>query len=318
LRNEVIIVRSQRNSYDHAIRAAGARLVEIGIPDRFSGPGVRDAETWEIAAAINARTAAVFHLAKPHSRPTIEEVVAVARRSRVPVIVDAAAELPPVAHLKRFIAAGADLVAFSGGKAMGGPQGSGVLAGRRALVAAAYLQQADLDYLPHMWRPPASLFGGGKLAGLPHNGIGRACKVGKEQIVGALVALRRFAEEPFAVRLRRWSRLTAECLEAARGLPGIAARLIEDPRRTGVPMVELAVDARAAGMTATELLRRLATGRPRIEANPTRVGDGAIILGPVCLKNGEPAIIGRRLREILSARGAAGAPRGRATRSRRP
>jgi L-seryl-tRNA(Ser) seleniumtransferase len=127
MKNEVIVVRSQRNFYDHAVRAAGVHLVEVGLPDRYAGAGVRDAEPWEIADAITDLTAAVFYVADRSARPSLPDVVKVAHAAGVPVIVDAAPQLPPQANLKRFIAEGADLVAFSGGKAINGPQATGAV-----------------------------------------------------------------------------------------------------------------------------------------------------------------------------------------------
>ena len=123
MKDECVMVRSQRNFYDHAIRAAGLRIIEVGLPDRYAGAGVRDAEGWEIDDAITERTAAVFYVADAQARPPLTEVTAVAHARGVPVIVDAAAQLPPQENLRRFIAEGADLVAFSGGKALGGPAG---------------------------------------------------------------------------------------------------------------------------------------------------------------------------------------------------
>ena len=154
MRDEAVVVRSQRNLYDHAVRAAGVRLVEVGLADRYAGAGVRDAEPWEIGDAIGERTACVYYVAQPQSRPSLPAVVEVAHAAGVPVLVDAAAQLPPRSNLRRFVEQGADLVAFSGGKAIGGPQGAGVLCGRRELVAAAALQQLDQDLLPEQWAPP--------------------------------------------------------------------------------------------------------------------------------------------------------------------
>ena len=113
MKNEVIISRSQRNFYDHAIRSVGVKLVEVGIADRYSGAGVRDTEAWEIADAITERTAAVCYVANPHALPNLDEVVEVAHRYSVPVIVDAAGQLPPRSNLRDFISQGADLVAVS-------------------------------------------------------------------------------------------------------------------------------------------------------------------------------------------------------------
>ncbi len=154
MRDEAVVVRSQRNQYDRAVRAVGLRLVEVGIPDRVSGAGVRDAEAWEIADAITARTALVLYVAAPFSRPALPAVVAAAHAAGVPVLVDAAAQLPPASNLTQFVAEGADLVAFSGGKALRGPQGSGILCGRRDLIMAAALQMLDMDVDWEFWSPP--------------------------------------------------------------------------------------------------------------------------------------------------------------------
>jgi len=200
MKSEIVVPRSHRNFYDRAARALGARIVEVGLSDRFSGTGVRDVEPWEIAAAISERTAAVYYLAKPHAMPRLPEVVEVAGAKGVPVVVDAAAELPPKENLRRFIAEGAGLVAFSGGKAIGGPQASGILAGRRDLIAAAALQNLDLDVFVEHFNPPPAFIDKRALPGLPHHGIGRPCKVGKEEIVGLLTALRLFTSDNGAAR----------------------------------------------------------------------------------------------------------------------
>jgi D-glucosaminate-6-phosphate ammonia-lyase len=134
MRNEFVVAHSHRNSYDHAVRAAGATLVEAGVADRVVGVGIRDTEPWEIERAITPRAAGIFYVARPDSLPDLPQVVAVARKASLPVLVDAAAELPPKSNLRRFIEDGADLVVFSGGKALGGPSASGILCGRRRLL----------------------------------------------------------------------------------------------------------------------------------------------------------------------------------------
>src|SRR5262249_58032760 len=135
----------------------------------------------------------VFYVATGSSQPPLGDVVRVAHAAGVPVVVDAAGQLPPASNLKRFIAEGADLVAFSGGKAIGGPQGSGILAGKRDFIMSALLQHLDLDIYWEQWAPPPSLIDKGRLVGEPPHGIGRPCKVGKETGVGLLVALQKFA-----------------------------------------------------------------------------------------------------------------------------
>ncbi len=141
--NEIVIFRSHRNSYDHAWRAAGARLVEVGLDDRTAGSGVRDLDPWELGAAIGERTVALAYVANVYDRPQLSMFIDIARRHELPVLVDAAGQLPPRENLRSFVAAGADLVVFSGGKAIGGPQNTGFLCGRRALVRAAALAPRD-------------------------------------------------------------------------------------------------------------------------------------------------------------------------------
>jgi L-seryl-tRNA(Ser) seleniumtransferase len=279
LKDEVVIVRSQRNFYDRAVRAVGVRLVEVGIADRYSGAGVRDAEPWEIADAITERTAAVFYVANAASRPSLSAVVQVAHDAGVPVVVDAAAQLPPAENLRRFIAEGADLVAFSGGKALRGPQASGILCGRRDLVVAAALQQLDMDIPWELWQAPAPLFERVQMPGLPHHGLGRPCKAGKEEIVGLLVALRRFIAEDATARRSAWLR-TAETLREGIGR---GAELGGGE----VPLVVV-----EAGPRALDLVRRLQDGTPSIRVDPSRVHEGKLVLNPMCLRDADvPAVV---------------------------
>ncbi len=299
MKNEVIIVRSQRNSYDHAVRSVGIRLVEVGLPDRFSGAGIRDAEAWEIADAINERTAAVYYVATPRALPSLDEVVQVCRSKEVPVLVDAAGQLPPVSNLRKFIAQGADLVAFSGGKAIRGPQSTGILCGRKDLISSAALQHLDLDVVDELWQPSVHLIDRDQLPGIPHNGIGRPCKVGKEEIVGLLTALRLFVDQDPGTRGADWMRLLETLVESAGVLDRGELSLIEQPEGAEVPQVELKL-REDTGLSAMALLRDLQESQPSIQANPSRVREGILIFSPQCLRDEDPAIIGERLRSLLS------------------
>ncbi|MBN8891970.1 MAG: hypothetical protein BGP12_14690 [Rhodospirillales bacterium 70-18] len=289
-RCEFIVVRSQRNMYDRALAVAGAGIVEVGIPDRYSGPGVRDAACWEIEAAIGPRTAGVYYLAGAQSRPALRDVAAVAHAHGLPVLVDAAAQLPPACNLQRFLKDGADLVCFSGGKAIGGPQASGILAGRADLVASALVQMLDMDVYDDMWAPPAEFAALAQLRGLPHHGIGRSCKVGKEEIAGLCVALRRFAAEDPAARRARWQAVLAEIVRAA-GLDGL--RIESGP----VPLLALDCGSEAA---AVALARRLAAGEPSIACAPGRREQGVLVFNPLALNEDEARIIGARLKELVA------------------
>ncbi len=299
MKNEVIMARSHRNFYDHAVRSVGIKLVEVGIADRFSGAGVRDAEGWEIGAAVNEHTAAVVYVSYAHTQPPLAEVVAAAHAHGIPVIVDAAGQVPPVENLKRFIAEGADLVAFSGGKAIGGPQSSGILCGRADLIAAAALQHLDLDVMPELWRPPAGLIDRTQLPGAPQHGIGRPCKVGKEEIVGLLTALRLFVEEDPQQRQQRWLGIMEELVRESGSLAHAQIAVVADRKRAEVPSVRLVIDEERAGLSALELVRVLEEGTPSIAANPTYVSEGAVVFGPTCLKEGEASLIAARLRQLL-------------------
>ncbi|MDA0220900.1 MAG: aminotransferase class V-fold PLP-dependent enzyme [Proteobacteria bacterium] len=297
LKNEVIVARSHRNMYDHAVRTAGARLVEVGIADRYAGAGVRDAEPWEYEAAINERTAALYYVASRDNRPSLPEIVAVARKHGVPVIVDAADQLPPMSNLKRFIAEGADLVAFSGGKAIGGPQASGILAGRRDLIASVAMQHLDMDTAPSRWNPPADLIDRNTIAGMPRDGIGRICKVGKEEIAGLVAAIGLALEEDASGATRgRWTRLVREMAE---GLQGVNNARIEVAEEGKLPFLHIHVDEAALGRSAESVLVELERGEPAIFLEPGRVEGGIISANPMCLKEGEPALIAQRMKAAL-------------------
>ena len=181
-RRKIILQRSHRNAYDRALRLAGAELVETGYPAQ---PGMGITYQWEIEAAITPDVAAIYHLAAAeHSGIALAEVTAIASAHGVPVIVDAAADLPPPEHLYAHIDAGADLVAFSGGKGLRGPA-AGVIAGRRDLIQSIRFQSEDLDVDVPDW---VSATGQEP----PHHGLGRGFKAGKEQIAGLVAAVGEF------------------------------------------------------------------------------------------------------------------------------
>jgi D-glucosaminate-6-phosphate ammonia-lyase len=292
MRNEFIVSRSHRNSYDHGVRAAGARLVEVGLPDRLTACGVRDTEAWEFESAIGDRTAGILYLAGADSRPDLDAVVRVAHSANIPVLVDAAAQLPPARNLRHFIDQGADLVVFSGGKGIGGPSASGILCGRRPLVASALLQQLDLDFLYADWEPPASLIDKAQLRGVPRHGIGRPCKVGKEQIVGLLTALLRFAQDDDTARNERFAAVAAALTNALRSVPSVQVRTVADASHAGMPLVEVAVAAGPNRPTASQVAARLRALNPSIHVDGTNADMGILMLVPTCLGIGDAAVIG--------------------------
>jgi len=303
LPSEIIMCRTHRTGYDHAIRAAGARIREVGFNDRATGAGVRDIEIWELEAAITLRTAALAYMATPESQPPLDEVAAMAHRHRLPLLVDAAAQLPPVENLRRFVASGADLVVFSGGKAIRGPQGTGILCGRRALIASAALQQLDLDVRPETWRPPAPYLCREALCGIPHHGIGRGFKASKEEIVGLLVALERFVALDHAAERRVRERWLATIQERVAGFPCTRTRLLSVTETGRDPLLEIRLDETALGRSAYEVSLALQDGNPPVHLGERRAPDGILIVNPAGLQEGEAELVANRLLAVLQEKG---------------
>jgi D-glucosaminate-6-phosphate ammonia-lyase len=301
MRNEFIVPRNHRNSYDHAVRATGARLIEVGLPDRATACGVRDTEAWEIEGAIGDRTAGILYLARADSRPDLTEVVRVAHAANIPVLVDAAAELPPASNLRRFIEQGADLVVFSGGKGIGGPAASGILCGRRSLVGSALLQQLDLDYVYEGWQPPAQLIDKRDLRGVPRHGIGRPCKAGKEQIVGLLTALLRFTEEDDLARNKRLAIITDSLVHELRKVPRLEVRAIADSGHGGRPLVEVVIAPSASGLSALRVDARLRGATPSVHVDATSADTGVLMLVPTCLGVGDAVVIAAAFATAMAA-----------------
>jgi L-seryl-tRNA(Ser) seleniumtransferase len=296
MRNEVIMVRSQRNFYDHAVRAAGATIIEVGLPDRYAGAGVREAEVWEIEDAITEKTAAIFYVADAAAQPPLKDISRLARRRKIPVIVDAAAQLPPQSNLRRFIREGADLVAFSGGKALGGPQASGMLCGKRDLVMAAALQHLDLDVYWDMWTPPPSLIDKRRLKGAPQHGIGRSCKAGKEEIVGLLTALKLFIAEGDKARHARWLALL-RAIESGLGRTKDVVLSVSGAEDTGaVPNLYLSFrkDGRAA-----EVAMLLQRQSPAIHVDAFLRERNILTVNPMCLTEAQIGSLVRGLRKAV-------------------
>ena len=268
---EVIMQKQHRISFDHAVRIAGARIVEVGSP--------HETALADIEAALSAQTAAVLHMAlEPQPTAALSEVADLAHEHGVPVIVDAAAELPPVSNLRAFIEEGADLVIFSGGKAICGPNDSGILCGRGDLIGAATAQA------------------------FPNPGIGRALKVSKEQIVGLVYALRRFANTDFDAEATRWQE---QCQRMCDALQGLACAQAEIAMATGgarplvIPRVRVRVDVDALGKTLEQIDEELERGTPAM-AVVMQPRANELWLSPQHLQEGEAEVAAARLHQVLT------------------
>ncbi len=291
MRNEVIIQRGHRNDYDHALRAAGARVKEIGYNYATFA--------YELERAIDEKTAAVFYLAgiADGSLP-IDRVTDIAAGKGIPVIVDASAELPPRENLRRFIGHGADLVVFSGGKHIRGPQSSGFICGRKELILAAALQHQDMDVFPETWSS-RNLIDEGILPGPPHHGIGRGFKVGKEEIVGLMTALTRYAERDLEAELQHWKKTIRSLVEGVNRIEGLNGKF-QFPKPGGrmVPAAHIQVDRVTYGMDAHGLINALQDGDPIIAVYESFASKGKVIIFPENLRPGDVRIILNRLAEI--------------------
>jgi L-seryl-tRNA(Ser) seleniumtransferase len=301
LPNEILIPRTHRNGYDRALTLAGARLVDIGVDDVGTGAGVRPLETWEVETAITPRTVAIAGSGAARVEPDLPILADVARRTRLPLIVDAAAQLPPRENLSRYIAMGASLVVFSGGKAIRGPQGSGLLIGRRPLIASAALQMLDMDVRPAAFRAPAAFFPDGAPPTLPRHGIGRGFKASKEAIVGLLVALERFmAADPMTTVRAVQTRLNAISAALA-GIPGLGVRREPAQHAERLPRLVLAIDPEKAQIDAAGVVDRLAELRPAVMLGEGRIAENLLILDLACVAVADDEALALSIRAALKA-----------------
>jgi L-seryl-tRNA(Ser) seleniumtransferase len=292
LRNEIVVQRGHRNGYDRALRAAGARLIDIGD---LGYPGGGMTQAWQIRAAIDAGTAAVACpvQAGPGLVP-LEEVVAVAREAGVPVIVDAAAALPPAGNLRRFIDIGADLVVFSGGKAIGGPQGTGIICGRTDLIRSIALQHQDLITDERTWSG-RRLIEDGVLAGMPANGIGRSMKVGRESIVGLMVALRRFVAADHEAEADRQLRLLRRIAEQLEGSVAYPVEIVVGAATQPFPSLLIHVGGASAADSAADIVLAAARGDPPVQLGQMRLSEGIVTVLASTLADDEADAVAERL-----------------------
>ena len=280
---EFLVAREHRNGYDHAVRAAGARFVEVGMNEIVSGAGVRRTEAWEYEAAITPQTAGILYVKTPDSRPALEDVVAVARRHNLPVLVDAAGELPPRSNLRDIPATGADVVCFSGGKAVRGPQSTGILCGRRELVMSAAVQMLDMDDHPELWEPPQDLIDRSRLTGMPRHGIGRTLKVSKEEIAALLAALDLFCSGAYdsdRETFHGWLKAVADRLE---GTGAVCSIDLPENGQTPPILTILLSGAANPAAAAYDVCRRLRAGTPPVYVSHGRLDQGELVVYPLCL-----------------------------------
>jgi L-seryl-tRNA(Ser) seleniumtransferase len=272
--NEVIVHKHNRVGYDFAMRQAGAKLVEIGCAG--------EAGVDELEAAITGKTAAIlyfYNVNRMGGMVPLEQGIEIAHRHDVPLIVDAAAQIPPIENLWRFTQMGADLVLFSGGKGLRGPQSSGLILGRRDLIDACAFHAC------------------------PNAFIGRPMKVGKEELVGLMAAVRWALDQDQGALMQLYEDQVRYAIETLDALPHVTARR-SFPSEAGQPMprAEIVLDEAALGLTGRELLIRLRQGAPSIALQAA--GENGVYINPQTLEIGQEQVIVARLVQILTGEGA--------------
>ena len=270
MKNEIIIQNMHRFPYEQAYRAGGAKLVEVG-DSRYSHP-------WELEGAIGENTAAVAFLCAPLTNRRaipLAQVCEIAHSHGVPVVVDAASMLPPRKNIKKFLAEGADMVAFSGGKGIRGPQGTGILCGRADLIEAAAAHANPAQFL------------------------GRPMKVAKEEIVGLVTALSMFLEEDEEAEMRAYRTQAERVVDALSEVPGLKITLEHDEHDYLIPHALLHFGPDWRGPSRNEIAKALEQGEQAIYLHQLGQPD-ELAVDPLNLTEEETAIVIRRLREELT------------------
>jgi len=273
LRNEIVHQRGHLNQYSQALRVAGAKLILVGTP---TACGPEDVEQ-----GITDKTAAIAFTGLYASRGLpLEDVLRIAKKHGVPVIMDAAYTLPPRSNLKRWATMGVDLVCYSGGKAIRGPSDTGILCGRRDLVNLAAVQMS------------------------PHHGMGRGLKVDKTQIVGLLKALQIFASQDDAAESAAREAKARYIMDALKSIPVVTDVKQVVPAEgllRAWPVVTFMLEEKFLGMSTREVVELLYSGDPGIWVYYNNVlCPGGITMNTENLLEGEERVVVERLREILS------------------
>lgn len=269
MKSEFVIQKVHRSSYDHAFRMVGVKLVEAETAD-------------QVRKAIGPKTAALAMVLSHNStghKVSLEEMLSIAHGANLPLILDAAAEVPPASNLRKFVKMGVDAVAFSGGKELRGPQCTGLLLGKKALIEAAYANSS------------------------PNNRFARIAKVGKEEIVGLLTAVEVALKRDEAGEFRQREAMLKRFADKVSGVPTIKTEFITNLDPSHSPRLSVQWDEGKLGLKPGDVVAQLKDGEPSIiAADMTKFRPSWKGLGIFAnqLRPGEELIVARRVREILT------------------
>ena len=262
MKSEVIIQKSHRNGFDHQLRSTGVKLIEIETRE-------------ELRKAVNPKTAMMHfsNFANAAGHIKVDEWVKLGKENKIPCFNDAAADTPPVSHLWEYAHIGYDLIAFSGGKAIRGPQCAGLLIGRKDLVAYALLNNS-----PH------------------EDTLGRSQKVGKEEIVGMIKALESYLKEDHEALTKEWWRRLDSISAEITKVPGVSTSFSVPGIANHVPHLEIHWDPRRILLEPADAVKQLRGGKPSIVVASNESG---LIMNSFMLQPGEEKIMGERLTQFF-------------------
>jgi D-glucosaminate-6-phosphate ammonia-lyase len=262
MKSEVIIQKSHRFGYDHAVRNCGVRLVEVETRD-------------DVERAVNENTAMMLFYNNNNKEGRIQdgEFVELGKKHAIPTFNDAAADVPPLDNLWKYTKMGFDLVTFSGGKGIRGPQSAGLLLGRKDLIRAARLNA-------------------------PPNGdtIGRGMKVNKEEMLGMLAALELYLQKDHGKEQREFEQRAETIRRSAATVAGVKAEIFVPEVANHVPHVRISWDQAAKPMRPADVVAAMRDGEPSIAI---RSEGETLVVGVWMMRPGEETIVARRLREVL-------------------
>lgn len=275
LKNEVVVQKSHRYDYDHALRNCGIRFVEVETLEQYE-------------QAFNDRTVMAHFFNAGAGQISREDWIRIAHQHGVPCFNDAAADVPPISNLWKYTQMGFDLVTFSGGKGLRGPQCTGLLLGRKDLIEAAKKNNS-----------PNS------------NTVGRGMKVAKEEIVGLVAAVDWFLKQNDAAMEAEYRSRADRIAKIIGSLPTLQTQVFVPEVANHVPHLLITYDQNRIKITGTEVKHKMREGKPRIELNPStggapasaglQGGPNTIVVGVWMLQPGEDVIVAKRLREVLQA-----------------